>query len=190
MSSFYYQGSYTTGPSEFQHFSRTVKDHIYKNPRPVIARKTEKTQTNQQTMKHFCYVSARVCSFWSISLSILEASSSFRFEQLRRRFDCATYWPVFDCFSTVSLREADELGVSALASRTEGLECKPQDIKGPGLSELDEDTAFEDINWIIGTDRSAINAANSLCLLPLLLLLQGCQPSHVFKYWELIAKGW
>ena len=39
---------------------------------------------------------------------------------------------------------------------------------GPGLSELDEDTAFEDINWIIGTDRSAINAANSLCLLPLL----------------------
>ena len=98
MSSFYYQGSYTTGPSEFQHFSRTVKDHIYKNPRPVIARKTETTQTNQQTMKHFCYVSARVCSFWSISLSILEASSSFCFEELRWRFDCATYWPVFDRF--------------------------------------------------------------------------------------------
>ena len=74
------------------------------------------------------------------------------------------------------------LGVSALASGTEGLECKPQDVKGPVLSELDEDTAFEDINWIIGTDCSAINAANSLCLLPLLLLLQGCQPSHVFKY--------
>ena len=73
-----------------------------------------------------------------------------------------------DRFSTVSLREADELGILALASRTEGLECTPQDTKGPGLSELDEDAAFEDINWVIGTDRSAINAANSLCLLPLL----------------------
>ena len=55
-------------------------------------------------------------------------------------------------------------------------------LKGPGLSELHEDTAFEDIDWIIGTDCSAINDANSLCLLPLLLLLQGYQPSHVFKY--------
>ena len=44
------QGSYTTGPSEFQHFSTTFKDHIYKNPEPVIARKTETIQTNQQTM--------------------------------------------------------------------------------------------------------------------------------------------
>jgi len=51
-----------------------------------------------------------------------------------------------DRFSTVSLREADEFRVSALASRIEGLECKPQDIKGPGLSKLDEDAAFEDIN--------------------------------------------
>ena len=44
------QGSYTTGPSKFQDFSRTFKDHIYKNPGPVIARKTETIQTNQQTM--------------------------------------------------------------------------------------------------------------------------------------------
>ena len=73
-----------------------------------------------------------------------------------------------DQFSTVSLREADELGILALASRTEGLECTPQDTKGPGLSELDEDAAFEDINWVIGTDRLAINTASSLCLLPLL----------------------
>ena len=48
-----------------------------------------------------------------------------------------------------SLREADELGVSALASRTEG----------QGLSELDEDAAFEDKNWVTGADRSAINTA-------------------------------
>ena len=53
-----------------------------------------------------------------------------------------------------SLREADELGVSALASRTEG----------QGLSELDEDAAFEDKNWVTGADRSAINTANPQCL--------------------------
>ena len=46
----YKQGSYTTGPSKFQDFSRTFKDHIYKNPGPVIARRTETIQTNQQTM--------------------------------------------------------------------------------------------------------------------------------------------
>ena len=44
------QGLYTTGPSKFQDFSRTFKDHIYKNPGPAIARKTETIQTNQQTM--------------------------------------------------------------------------------------------------------------------------------------------
>ena len=77
-------------------------------------------------------------------------------------------FPLWPYNTNVSLREADELGVSALASRTEGLESKPQDIKGPGLSELDEDAAFEDINWVIGADRSAINVANYLCLLPLL----------------------
>ena len=68
--------------------------------------------------------------------------------------------------TNVSLREADELGVSALASRTEGLESKSRDVKGLGLSELDDDAAFEDINWVIGADRSAINTANSLCFLP------------------------
>ena len=44
-----HQGSYTTGPSKFQDFSRTFKDHIYKNPGPVIARKTETIQTIKTT---------------------------------------------------------------------------------------------------------------------------------------------
>ena len=42
------QGSYTTGPSKFQDFSRTFQDHIYKIPGPGIARKLKQSkQTNK-----------------------------------------------------------------------------------------------------------------------------------------------
>ena len=41
------QGSYTSGPQNFQVFSRTFQDHILQKSRSGILRKKEKNQTAQ-----------------------------------------------------------------------------------------------------------------------------------------------